>query len=400
MPALTPTITIYVRHSADCKHQGDEFYRRCNCRKWLRWTPVDGERVRIPAKTRSWAEAEQAKRDQEDSMAGRTNVNSPDGTKNIREAIEVFVADKMNEDLSPDLITKYRLHLGRLASYCEGRGVYTVGGIDRELVTHFCSTWKDLYPSGNTRSKLRERYKSFMKFCRDAKWVGEVPQWPKMKVDEVPTLPLTKDEYTRLLDAVFVVVKAPENAVVDNQTYDYWTKRIHALFQLMRFSGLSIQDALTLPRRELIKDAAGHRVVTKRTKTGTPVSVLLRPDVAEELLAVPNDNPAFFFWSGEGSPKSICGNWGKRFIVPAFDAAKIERQGYMLAHRLRDTFACEFLIAGGSMEHLSKLLGHTSIRTTEKHYAAWVEARQAALDAAVVATWQKQPTKKAGKQAA
>jgi integrase len=39
------------------------------------------------------------------------------------------------------------------------------------------------------------------------------------------------------------------------------------------------------------------------------------------------------------------------------------------------------------MEEVSKLLGHTSIKTTEKHYAAWAQARQDRLDSLVVATW-------------
>jgi integrase len=37
-------------------------------------------------------------------------------------------------------------------------------------------------------------------------------------------------------------------------------------------------------------------------------------------------------------------------------------------HALRHTFSVEFLLGGGSMEVLSKLLGHSSIRTTEQHY--------------------------------
>jgi integrase/recombinase XerD len=34
---------------------------------------------------------------------------------------------------------------------------------------------------------------------------------------------------------------------------------------------------------------------------------------------------------------------------------------------------------------VSILLGHTSIKTTEKHYAPWVRSRQVALEAAVLA---------------
>ena len=397
----TPTITIYVRHSVGCKYASDEFAKRCDCRKWLRWTQ-DGQRQRRKADTRSWAEAEQVKRDVEDELTGRTAPVQAQRAKNIREAAELFVADKRVENLSSDLVKKYERELSRLATFCEGRGIFTLAGIDRELITRFCGNWNDLYPSSLTRNKLRERYKSFMRYCLEAKWVAEVPKWPKMKAEEIPTLPLTPDEFGGLLDAVYVVVKAPQNAVVENQGHEYWCKRVRGLFLLMRYSGLSIQDALTLPRSKLIPGANGHRVVTQRTKTGTDVSVLLPPEIAAELLAVPNDNEVYFFWSGVGARKSICGNWGKRFIVPCFTEAKLASEGHMKSHRLRDTFACCLLTAGVSLEHVSKLLGHKSIRTTERSYSAWVKARQDVLDDAVLSTWgmADTPAQKRRKQAA
>jgi len=33
-----PLITIFVRHSQDCKYIGDEFCKRCKCKKHLRWS--------------------------------------------------------------------------------------------------------------------------------------------------------------------------------------------------------------------------------------------------------------------------------------------------------------------------------------------------------------------------
>jgi integrase/recombinase XerD len=183
------------------------------------------------------------------------------------------------------------------------------------------------------------------------------------------------------------------DAVVPSQTHEYWVKRVRGLFQLMRWSGLAIMDALTLRRDELIDRNGHYRVVTSRQKTGTDVSVVIPPNVAEELLAVPNDNTTYFFWSGQGSPKSITGNWGKRFIVPAFDEAKIPRNGHMLAHRLRDTLAVDLLEKGVPLEDVSKLLGHTNIKTTERHYAAWVQGRQDRLDSLVSGTWSKPKTK-------
>ena len=58
------------------------------------------------------------------------------------------------------------------------------------------------------------------------------------------------------------------------------------------------------------------------------------------------------------------------------------------AHRFRDTFSVEFLLAGVPIERVAILLGHQSVRITEKHYAPWVRARQEQLEADVRRTWQ------------
>jgi hypothetical protein len=49
-------------------------------------------------------------------------------------------------------------------------------------------------------------------------------------------------------------------------------------------------------------------------------------------------------------------------------------------HRFRDTFAVELLQNGVSLEDVSKLLGHSSVKITEKHYAPWVKGRQERLE--------------------
>jgi integrase/recombinase XerD len=54
------------------------------------------------------------------------------------------------------------------------------------------------------------------------------------------------------------------------------------------------------------------------------------------------------------------------------------------AHRFRDTFAVELLLAGVPIDQVSVLLGHSSVKITEKSYAPWVKARQEQLEAAVM----------------
>jgi integrase len=71
--------------------------------------------------------------------------------------------------------------------------------------------------------------------------------------------------------------------------------------------------------------------------------------------------------------------WRKR-LAQVFEDAGIHN-GH--SHRFRDTFAVSLLQAGTSIEIVSRLLGHQSLKITEKHYNPWVRTRQDALERAL-----------------
>jgi len=104
-------------------------------------------------------------------------------------------------------------------------------------------------------------------------------------------------------------------------------------------------------------------------------------DVAKVLQAWPHNNPECFFWSGKSKVQAAASVWRKR-IADVFKAAKMT-DGH--GHRFRDTFAVDLLQRGVSLESVSRLLGHQSIRITEKHYSPWVKTRQEALEKEVSA---------------
>jgi integrase/recombinase XerD len=164
-----------------------------------------------------------------------------------------------------------------------------------------------------------------------------------------------------------------------------------ALIRCTRFTGLAIGDAVTLEREKIKWDEPRQvwRVVTARAKTGVNVSVPIPVDVAEELLAVANGNPKYVFWNHTGGqPETAAKNWSSE-LRQVFVEAGLPN-GH--SHQLRDTAAVEWLRAGIPLEEVSKLLGHASIRTTEKHYAPWVKSRQDRLDDLVMATWKNEKT--------
>ena len=377
-----PVVTIFVRHSSNCPHR-DEFFKRCNCWKHLRWSH-NGKQYRKATRSKTWAGAERAKKEIELSYENATlgKPAQPDEAVSIERAIQLFLQDKTGQNMESVTLRKYRRELGRFQQFCNRQGRYFLQEVRLPDLTEFRSTWEQEYPSSITRQKVQERLRAFLRYALNA---GLIPRNPAaamstIKVDVPPTLPLDADQYKALLAAVPEVFSESVRAV-----------RVQALIRCMRFTGLAIGDAVTLEREKIRWDADREvwRVVTSRAKTGVDVSVPIPPDVARELVDVANGNPNYVFWnSGAGQPETAVKKWHKDLHAVFIEAGLPEGH----PHQLRDTPAVEWLKAGIPLEEVSRLLGHASIRTTERHYAPWVKSRQDRLDALVMATWKSQKT--------
>jgi len=163
--------------------------------------------------------------------------------------------------------------------------------------------------------------------------------------------------------------------------------RLKTLVLLMRYSGMRISDAVTMTTDRL----DGKRQFLYTQKTGVPVYTVLPDSVLRALEATPRVTAKNYFWSGESKHASIAGLWEKR-LKKLFDLAGVPKgQGNAVSHRFRDTFAVELLLAGVPIERVSILLGHQSVRVTEKHYNPWVRSRQEQLEADVARTWKRDP---------
>jgi len=129
------------------------------------------------------------------------------------------------------------------------------------------------------------------------------------------------------------------------------------------------------------------KVFLRTAKTGTHVTCPLPPIALDALNACPRTNPLYFFWTGQCSPGTVARDWHSK-LAKLFALAGIPN-GH--PHRFRDTFAVEALLSGTPLEQVSALLGHSSIKVTERHYAPWVKARQEQMEASVIRSWESDP---------
>jgi integrase len=197
-------------------------------------------------------------------------------------------------------------------------------------------------------------------------------------VKETPKISFTREEMAQILHAC-------DRLYTDNygRTGKDNARHIKALVLLLRYSGLRIGDAVTLPASRI----ADGRLFLRTAKSGTHVSIPLPSLVLDVLANCPRSHPLYFFWTGDCSVKTAVRHWEHK-LAKLFRLAKIVG-GH--PHRFRHTFAIAELVAGTPIDQVSMLLGHSSIKVTEKHYAPWVKARQDQLDASVIRSWEEDP---------
>ena len=241
-----------------------------------------------------------------------------------------------------------------------------------------------------TTHRKHERMHSFFAFCVANDMLRKNPmdalKKPKTP-DIVPTDYFLPAEFEKIVAATNKYEYRGGN---DNR---HRRERLRALTLLMRWSGLAILDATSLERGRLLKNENGDdQIFLYRAKTGVPVFVVIPDEVGEALRSLPNSHPSYFFWSGNGDPRSAAKAF-QRSYWKLFKLAKIQKPDgtpkRCHPHMFRDTFAVELLLAGVPLDQVSLLLGHSSVKITERHYAPFCKARQEQLAASVKLAWKK-----------
>ncbi len=358
-------LRLYRRHRKACG-QTSEKYRRCRCPIYVEGS-LAGETIRKSLNLTSWEAASDLVTKWD--AAGEIGAEKT-AAPAIKKAVEEFITDARARGLREPTIQKIsNLLERRLLAWCTNEGYTRLNQLDVVALRRFRATWNDAPISA---SKNLERLRGFFRFCHQANWVKTNPMVgvKPPKVTPKPTLPFTREEVDSIVEAVD---QYPErNAYGHNNR-----ARLLAFVLTLRYSGLRIRDCATLECGRLQKD----KLFLYQAKTGIPVYVPL-PQKAVEALEKITNGPRFF-WSGNGLPKTAVADW-QRSLRKLFKLAKVEK-GH--AHRFRDTFAVELLLAGVPIDQVSTLLGHSSIRITEKHYSPWVKARQEQLESAVRKAW-------------
>jgi integrase/recombinase XerD len=366
MPA--GSLTLYRRHSLTCPHYSKgRRWTRCNCPIWAQGS-LGGKWIKDTLKTRDWSVAAATVHTWEAAREiGATN--RPD-VPTITEALQKYLEDAEARHLAPTTIRKRRELLeGKLLPYCESKGFQRLDELNVDALRTFRKTWKF---AATSAVKRLEYLRGFLRFCEESEWIQRNPAKAikPPKVTRKPTMPFEDSEISRTLEAAERL-----------KTWGSFGPKIKTMVLLLRHSGLRLQDAACLERVRLKDD----KLFLYTQKTGTPVYCPLPPEVVRALQNQQNERPDYFFWDGKSARETTVKSWNRVFQKLFASCQPPIVGGH--AHRFRDTFAIALLLKGAELSNVSILLGHSSVRVTERHYSPWIKARQESLEADVRRTW-------------
>lgn len=134
------------------------------------------------------------------------------------------------------------------------------------------------------------------------------------------------------------------------KTLNRYMQHVRDLFLMQVFTGIAVGDLMTIDFRTAVQ---GDIIKGKRGKTGVEFTTVLLPQARNILEHYRYKLPVMAY------------DDYRRMIQPTLQAAGIEKEN-ISSHNARHTFATTVTLAHGvPMETVSKMLGHTSVKTTQ-----------------------------------
>jgi site-specific recombinase XerD len=383
-------VIVFSRHSDGCTHDDDRLYLTCKCPKWLEW--FDGSQHRISAKTRDRDEARAKAREMMNSFAriakGETAPAKDKKSYSMLDAIDLYVENQKGKIADgprrKGKMTwlrweyKIRRELERFGVYCTAKGKMGVADFTKADALVYANGLKG---ENITKKQHLNRLRAFFHFCEESLECIEKNPF-KQKALELSTDDPQKPK-----------------SLSEEQCETWYAAAIkynHAtyyLLKLMRWTGLSLRDALLRKRSDLKKMANGYyKIETARAKTGKPVYCVLRPEIAEEVLKAPATGTPYLFLS-EAPPTDNKGltrlaqTWGQRLRDLGKKANIKNEDGEVMdvgSHWMRHTFVHHCLLHGLPTEDVAALIGDT-VQVVAARYSEWIPKRQEKLEERMLA---------------
>jgi site-specific recombinase XerD len=261
----------------------------------------------------------------------------------------------VGQEFAPGTLERYKTSLKHTIEFIQWK--YSVSDIDIKDIDHAFITEYEFFLrsvrkcANNTAVKYIKNFKKIIKLCISNGWLDKDPFVNyKAKIREVEREFLSQEEIQTIYEKVFVTERL-------NQVKD--------IFIFACFTGLAYIDVKQLTFSNIsIGIDGGKWIFTHRQKTETASRIPLLP-IPQELIQKYADHPQCI---NENKLLPVLSNQKMNsYLKEIADVCGIQKD--LTFHIARHTFATTVTLTNGvPIESVSKMLGHTNIKTTQ-HYA-------------------------------
>ena len=373
------SLVLYKRHVQSCPvHKSRiprskrRFWMDCECPIWIHGRTPNGDIV--PRQSTHFSDLKRAEALRA-SLMEQVQTDSITGPP-LLECIEKYLATS-EQELDGRTLDQHRLALGRLQRFLEAQNIIHI----REMTVDHLETFKTAgLPKAmrtTTRATTFAKIRCFLRAAFRRGWIKET------LVDKVATVKAVYDEkepYTE--EEIATILHSASQLKGGTHGYAKQAATFRLLLEFMLATGLRVGDAVSFDPRALSKgESLWIYIYRPQKQKRSEKPKLLEAYITDEFKKRIEECKWFSikgpFWYGTGSDPTPLAqavyermqNIGERARIPD-----------CRPHRLRDTFAVRMLLKGVSLEDVSRLLGHSSVKVTETYYAKWVALRKRRLE--------------------
>lgn len=281
--------------------------------------------------------------------------------KNYKMLLEIFqehnnrVDSLIGKDFSAGTAERYRTAKKHVEAYIlqeYKREDIPVTQVDHAFITgfeYYLKTTRNC--AHNTAIKYITNFKKIIRIAFANDWISKDPflNW-KVRLKTVEREFLTKHEIEKLLQKEFHALRL---------------EQVRDIFVFSCFTGLAYADVKKLAQNDIIIGIDGEKWInTNRTKTNTKSKIPLLPIAAAIITKYKDLNEI----EHQGRLLPVLTNQKMNaYLKEIADLCNIHKN--LTTHLARHTFATTVTLSNGvPIESVSKMLGHSSLKTTQ-HYA-------------------------------
>jgi integrase len=381
-------LTLFKRHNPSClvhkkkiAKELRKLWMECGCPIWVEGRTPGGDIVPRQSTGEVKLKRAEAVKAMLLTQSSPVETGSVDHGPTIADCVKRYLVSREAE-IGEKTLGQHRLVLDRLINYCiEQRAIY-MSDLTVDLLENFKTEGLPTAES-TTKATWIAKLRKFLKEAYRREWVGESL---REKVTTHKAVYSQKEPYTD--EEVDLILE--EALRLDGGTHGYAgkPKTFRLLLDLQLETGMRVGDAIQFDPAVVVK--GDHLWVysyypQKQKKNEVPKLV---DAYLSDKLKTGIDNCD---WLSKSRPFA----WGD-FENPHYLAGEVYYRMQAMGvrcgvkdcrpHRLRDTYAVRMLLDDVTLDELSRLLGHSSVKVTEMYYARWCRSRRTKLESRVAKT--------------